>query len=136
MKKCSKCELNYIKDDCDLCAVCGEQEISKNKTTDDNKNDVELYLIPFLKQLSPEKLNFLTSKDHSFKCFGLRLPLLIKCKNIDKDDCREGIITDSSKTYRYYINAYNINGECSQWATTNNEISKNILQLFQNIDVK
>ena len=136
MKRCPKCELNYIKDSENLCEVCKNNSIRNNNQIDDNKTNVEKNLLPILKRLSRESLEMLTHKDLSYEIFKIRLPLLKQCSNIDKEHCKKEVITDSSGTYRYYIKPYLINGEyyhiCSQWADTYSEESKQILQSLRN----
>lgn len=132
MKKCPNCELNYIKDDENLCSVCKQESILKvNSTTDSNKNKVERFLIPFLKSLNQDVIKSLTLKEFSFNVFKIRHPLLIECKNIDKQHCQKEVAIGNSKNYRYYIDPVNINGKyyhiCSQWANCGVEESKNVL---------
>lgn len=143
MKKCIKCELNYVKNDADeLCEICKKEILnnSKGSNLDSNKTEVEKYLLPFLKALPQEKLELFLKKEKSFELFKLRLPLLIRCKNIDKEHCRKETIVDNSTTSRYYITPYLINGEyyhiCSQWADCGIEESKNCLKMVKNAMLK
>ena len=140
MKKCPVCELNYINDDGDMCHLCKNNTKPNGKTTlDSNKSEVERYLLPFLKKLPQEKLELLLTKEKSFQFFKLRLPLLIKCKNIDKEHCKKETIIDNSTTSRYYVTPYLINGKyyhiCSQWWNFGTENSKSMLQLLKSLKI-
>ena len=138
MKKCPKCELNYIKDDTDeLCSVCREQKPKNTTTTDNNKSEMEKHLLPILQRLPQSSLDELTEKELSFQLFKLRIPLLVKCDNLGKDHCKEEVKVGNSDVYRYYIDPYDINGIkyhiCSQWAYSETEQSKLILNLCKEI---
>ena len=138
MKKCPKCEFNYINDNEELCSLCKKDNNlqSNNSSKDNNKDKVERFLLPYLKKLSQDKLESFTKKEESYTMFKINLPLLIECKNIDKDHCKKEVIVDNSSVYRYYIKPYKINGKyyhiCSQWAD-GVENSKNILKILSKI---
>ena len=141
MRKCPKCKLNYIKNDVDsLCSVCMDASYSNaGRKTDDNKSEMERNILPKLRSLSPRVVELFTNKKESFDIFKLRIPLLVRCRELGKDCCKKEVIVDNSRVYRYYIEPYNINGVkyhiCSQWWNFGAEESKLILQLFKNIDV-
>ena len=140
MKKCPNCEINYIDEKESECEICKKQNNARNvKLTDDNKTQVEKYLIPFLRKLSQKQLESFLQKDESFRLFKLRLPLLIKCENIDKEHCRRERIVDNSNTPRYYTDKYLINGNyyhvCSQWWSFGSEKSKDILQILKELKI-
>ena len=136
MKKCPSCELNFINDDEELCSVCKNEKVKESGSKkDDNKKDVENYLIPFLRECSQEVIDSFTKKELSFEAFKIRLPLLIECQNIDKEHCKNEVRVGCSSNYRYYIEPYYINGKyyhiCSQWANSDVEQSKFWLQIVK-----
>ena len=137
--KCPKCELNYIDENEDCCDVCKDVTIHRKGVSrmDSNKAEVERYLLPFLRAIPEEKLMLFTGEEESFKVFKLRLPLLVECKYISDKHCREEIIVDNSNVYRYYVQPYYINGKyyhiCSQWWSSGQEFSKDILYMIKKI---
>ena len=135
-KKCPQCELNYIKEDEDLCDVCKSQHNHNNRSRDVNKNQVEEVLLPKLRTLPQSSLDRLTRE----KVLDLTLPLLLECQDIDKEHCKKEVVVDSSSVYRYYIEPYNINGKkyhiCSQWSSTPTNNSKDILKLLKELNKK
>ena len=132
-KKCPRCELNYIRDDEDLCSICKE-ELGKNHkiAVDNNKAMVERDLLPILRSLSLNELEQFLRKDVSERVFGLHLPLLIRCENKGVEKCRQEVKVDNSNVCRYYVSPYNINGKyyhiCSQWWSCASDNSKDILK--------
>ena len=140
MKKCPKCDLNYIQDSEEFCSVCkSNNKKHTGSSSDVNKNKVEQLLLPILRTFPQSSLDKLTRKKESFDFLGLRLPLLVECKNLDKECCKNEIIVDSSTVYRYYIEPYEINGKkyhiCSQWCSTPTNNSKDILELLKEIKI-
>lgn len=141
MKKCPICELNYVDDEQESCKICNSQSNTNlsGKKVDSNKAEVEKYLLPFLRSLQQKELDLFLQKEKSFELFKLRLPLLIRCKNIDKEHCKKETIVDNSTTSRYYVTPYYINGNyyhiCSQWWNFGTEYSKAILQLLKNVNI-
>lgn len=141
MKTCPKCELNYIMNDSDeLCEICkkSKQSSQSKENNDDNKKMVEQDLLPLLRTFSSKNIEKLTNKDFSFELLHLRLPLLVKCENLnDEEHCKKEIIVDNSSVYRYYKKPYNINGQyyhiCSQWWSHDTNNSKDILKLLKEI---
>lgn len=120
MKICSGCELNYINDNEELCDICKqEKNLKYSNLKDDNKEMVEKILIPFLRMRSPDDIETFTKEEASFAVFTLYYPLLIECKNIDKEHCKQEVRAGNSSNYRYYIKPYSIHGKyyhiCSQW---------------------
>lgn len=143
MKKCLICDLNFVLNDREnICETCKKKvnATSKKNNVDSNKSMVEKYLLPYLRKLPQDSLDLLTTKEKSFEIFKLRLPLLIKCENIDKEHCKKEVIVDNSTNYRYYIKPYNINGNyyhiCSQWWNFGTEYSKSLLQLMEHVNLK
>ena len=137
MKKCPSCELNYINDDEELCTICKREKVKTIELKkDDNKKDVENYLLPFLRNLPQDTIDAFTYKDLSFSAFKIRLPLLKECQNIDIEHCQNKVRIGNSSNYRYYIKPYYINRKyyhiCSQWADCGIEESKNWLKIVKN----
>lgn len=136
MKLCPKCEINYIlNSDDELCEVCkGETLKTDAGTKDGNKAQVEKVLLPLLKELPEEELEKFTKKELSLKLFKLRHPLLKECRNLGEEACKQEIILDKSKTYRYYIKPYRIGNKyyhiCSQWWSCPENRSKDMLSLL------
>ena len=142
MKKCKICELNYVKDEneevCEICKM--KMNVSQNsKEIDNNKEQIEKYLLPYLRKLPKDILKTYTTKERSMKIFKLRHPLLVECKNSGYEQCKKEIITDKSQTYRYYVKPYKINNEyyhiCSQWANSVIDNSKIILNIIKDVDL-
>lgn len=141
MKKCSKCEVNYITNANDeICEVCKNREIKEKKQVDDNKASVEQILLPFLRSQPQQVIDKFTIKEVSFDLFGLHHPLLVKCSQLGKERCKKEVMVGNSSTYRYYIEPYEINGQmyhiCSQWANNLGNNSKNAFELIKLISSK
>lgn len=137
MKICPKCEINHIMNDNDeFCTICN-QTSAKNNKTDNNKLEMEKYLLPFLRSFNQSSIEKLTQKEFSHKFLKLNIPLLIKCKHIDKEHCKKEVQLGNSNVYRYYIEPYNINGTyyhiCSQWWSFGNAQSKTYLQELKHL---
>ncbi len=140
MKVCPKCQVNYIiNEQNELCELCQKIVQIDPKPKDENKREVERYLIPILREMSEAAVESLTTKEESFALLGLRLPLLIKCK-CEGVDCCNTEIKDRTGHNRYYINPYSIGEKkyhvCSQWWSAENNHSKDILQLLKNLENK
>lgn len=140
MKKCPNCELNYIKDHESSCSICVGKVSKNSNSRDNNKNDVENYLLSLLKNLPQDTIDAFTKKDLSFSAFKIRLPLLIECQNIDKEHCQNEVRIGNSNNYRYYIKPSFINGKyyhiCSQWTDRGTEESKSWLKTVKNAMLK
>lgn len=141
-KKCAKCDLNYVMNDIDgLCSECQKEDnISiKKPPVDNNKHMVERDLLPILRGMTSVAIKSLTVKQESYDLLGLRLPLLVECGGHGGESCKREIIKDESKTYRYYIQPYDINGKkyhiCSQWWSVAGNNSKDILKLLKEIKI-
>ena len=134
MAMCPICELNYIKDNEEMCEVCKRERRKEETKKDNNKRDVEKYLLPFLRECPQETINKLTQKALSYEAFKLRYPLLVECQNINKEECQKEVAVGASSNYRYYIEPYYINGKyyhiCSQLADFSGEESKNLLKII------
>lgn len=132
-RKCPICDLNYICGDGEMCDICAEKEFLNTRKLDNNLHVVEKDLVPFLQNLSPDKIILLTKADFSLKYFGMHLPLLVECLNNGIEQCRKEVIVDNSATYRYYIQPIKIHNKyyhiCSQWAG----VSKHILYIMQKL---
>ena len=141
MKVCPKCEINYILNDTDeFCSVCNESSNHRSSNTDNNKLEMERNLLPKLRQLPENTIQALTKKEFTFNLFKLSMPLLVECKQLGKECCKQEVRIGKSDMYRYYIEPYEINGKyyhvCSQWHfdnTTNS--SKLILQIFKDVKI-
>ena len=142
MKLCPKCEINYILNlDDELCEVCREEMLQTDAgTKDSNKARVEEVLLPFLRSLPEAALKKLTEKELSLQFLQLRLPLLKECRNLGEEACKQEIILDKSKTYRYYIKPYRIGNKyyhiCSQWWSCPGNRSKDILGILKELTEK
>ena len=69
MKKCPRCELNYIKNNYDeICELCKENEQNSQSkgNNDENKKMVEQDLLPILRSITSKNIEKLTNKDFSF----------------------------------------------------------------------
>ena len=138
MKICPKCEINFVINDKDeFCSVCNTKNINNKIHTDNNKSEMEKYLLPYLHKSPQKTIDALTTKEFSYEILRLRIPLLIKCQNLGKDCCKKEIAIGNSKVFRYYLEPYDINGIkyhiCSQWSNSETEQSKQILNLFKYI---
>lgn len=141
MKKCSKCEVNYVTNANDeICEICKNKGIKEKKQVDDNKASVEQILLPFLRSQPQQVIDKFTTKEVSFDLFGLHHPLLVTCLQLGKERCKKEVMVGNSSTYRYYIEPYEINGQmyhiCSQWANCLGNNSKNAFELIKLISSK
>ncbi len=137
-KLCPKCETNYINDDEESCVICKRKTRENGGKKDDNKQEVEKYLLPYLRALSENDVESLTHKKMSFELFKLRLPLLVKCQENGADCCRNEI-KDKAGHNRYYSTPYVIgNGKyhiCSQWWSSTQEHSKDLLKNLYKLEL-
>ena len=138
VKYCSKCGLNFVLEDSECeCKECRNEKLIHRGSFDNNKNEVEQYLLPILRGLPQSALDSLMTKEFSFELLHLRLPLLKKCRGLGKEGCKEEVIIDNSTVYRYYITPYDINGQkyhiCSQWWDAQGNDSKFMLELLKNL---
>ena len=62
-KKCPQCELNYIKEDEDLCSLCKSKHNHSTGTRDVNKNKVEEVLLPILRTFSQKTAKVVQLQD-------------------------------------------------------------------------
>lgn len=141
-KKCPKCEINYIMNQFDeMCEECKQKKTvhTNSGERDNNKQKVEIDLLPILRKLSSDAIQALTKKKESFDLLGLRLPLLVECSGFGGEACIKEITTNSSRVYRYYVQPYDINGKkyhiCSQWWIAEGNKSKDILNLLKEIKI-
>ena len=142
MKICEKCGLNYVLDENeDVCEVCKQEgNVRKVSSRDSNKTNVEVNLLPVLRSLPKNVIDALTEKRFSYELLHIRLPLLVECRCLGKERCKEEIIVDNSNVRRYYATPYVIHGKyyhiCSQWWECKENDSKQVLKLFEQVKEK